>query len=365
MNKPYAGATVVLQNGNPLEELRFGNQLALSSSTGEINAYSQKDMLVQISRLLQASESGAITTVDKSAASTSSEIRAARREVLAAAYNDQTEGKWQSLGAGLAMQIETQRNRDGLMRRLASGQTLNQGDIARVNMKQWDAVAVIATSSSDVAPQLVRTKRLYPAEFEVTANLRVEQLEIEQVSNDVLDHAYTQGLDSIMVAEDRLWKKAADRTVGIVNPLEYITGQLTPRTIAAVRDAVSDWNLPVTTCVIANDFWKDIIGNAEFSAFFDPITKYDLVLNGHIGTLVGMQLLTDGFRQQNQRVLKKGELYVVADPEYHAAYTDRGGIRSQPTSGADQGNTSRGWLLSEMLSFVLANPRSVAKGQRI
>jgi hypothetical protein len=97
----------------------------------------------------------------------------------------------------------------------------------------------------------------------------------------------------------------------------------------------------------------------------DPVTKYDLVMHGYLGTLVGLQLLTDAFRQPTQKVLSRGEIYVVGSPENHGAYTDRGGVRSTPTSGADQGNTSKGWLLSEMFSFILANPRSVAKGRRV
>ena len=358
MKSNYQGA-VVLRDGSPIEELRLGGQLALSSSTGEINAHDRKELALRISQLLSAADTGEIRQTSVSSA----EVAQKRRQVLASSYADPA--KWTSLGANLAMQIEQQRNRDGLMRRLSQGQTLAQGDIARVNMKQWDAVAMVATSSTDIAPQYVRTKRFFPTEFEITANLRVEQLEIEQVSNDVLDHAYNQGLDSTMVQEDRLWKRAADMTVGLLNPLNYISGQLTPRTLATIRDGVTDWNLPARTAVISNDYWKDITGNAEFSAFFDPVSKYDLVLNGHIGTLIGLELLTDGFRQHNQRVLNRGEIYVVSDPEYHAAYTDRGGIRSTPTTGADQGNTSRGWLLSEMLSFVLANPRSVSKGVRI
>jgi hypothetical protein len=97
----------------------------------------------------------------------------------------------------------------------------------------------------------------------------------------------------------------------------------------------------------------------------DPVTKYDLVMNGNLGTLVGLELMTDGFRQPNQKVLNRGEIYVVSTPEHHACYSDRGGVRSEPTTGADTGSTSRGWLMSELLSFTMANPRSVSKGRRV
>ena len=366
MKTPFPGATAVLRNGAPLEELRLGSQLALSSSTGEINAHNKAELALRISQLQQLVEIGEIRTdraFVQQASMSSAEQVATMRAVMAAALAD--DNKWASLGAATAMQIEQQRNRDGIMRRLSSGQTLSQGDIARVNMKQWDAVAMVATSATELAPQMVRAKRFIPAEFEITANLSVSAIEIEQVSSDVLDHAYNEGLDATMVAEDRLWKKAADATVGLVNPLEYIVGSLNPMILATIRDSVSDWNLPVSTAVMANDYWKDVTGNSDFMALFDPISKYDLVMNGHMGTILGLDIITDGFRQTNQRVLNRGEIYVVADKEYHAAYTDRGGIRSTPTTGADRGSTDRGWLLSEILSFVLANPRSVAKGQRV
>lgn len=371
---PFAGAQMVLKNGDPLESLRYGSklgekrELALSSSTGEFNASSTKDLIQSITSLLSHVQNQQVVPAHMSALSSSEQYTkdlTARREVLAAAYNDTTGGSWAALGANIATQIQEQRNREGFLRRIATGQTLRQGDIARVNMPAWDAVAVVATSSSEVGYQTIRTKVFQPEEFEINANLRVEQLDIEQVSGDLLEDVYNQGLDAIMVKEDRLWKKSADMSVGVTNPLNYIAGQLTTQILATIRQGVSDWNLPATTAIISNDFWADVIGSPDFAAFLDPVTKYDLALHGYLGTLIGMSLLTDAFRQPNQKVLDRGEIYVVASPENHAAYTDRGGVRSTPTSGADNGSTSRGWLMSEMFSFLLANPRSVSKGRRV
>lgn len=367
---PFAGAQLVLKNGDPVEELRFGksNMRALSASTGEFNANDSKELIRGITQLMQAVSSGEITRADQSALSSSEQHTKAlqeRREVLASAYNDASGKQWAALGANLALQLQEQRNREGFMRRIAVGQTLRQGEIARVTLPAWDAVAVTATSSAAVGYQMIRNKIFQPEEFEINAALRVEQLEIEQVSGDILEDVYNQGLDAIMVAEDRLWKMAADKTVGVVNPLNYIAGQLTTQVLAQIRQGVSDWNLPATTAIISNDFWSDVIGSQDFAQFLDPVTKYDLALHGNLGTLIGMNLLTDAFRQPNQKVLNRGEIYVVSSPENHAAYTDRGGVRSTPTSGADHGSTNRGWLMSEMFSFVLANPRSVSKGRRV
>jgi hypothetical protein len=367
---PYNGATMVLANGDPIEELRFGSgrERALSASTGEFNASDNKDLVQAISNLMSAVASGQVVPQNQAVAASAQERAReveARREVLAAARADSTGDTWAALGATIANRITEQSNREGFLRRVSVGNTLKQGEVPRVPMPSHDAVAVVATSTSDVGYQMVRNKMFQPEEFEINANVRVEQLDIDQVSGDILEDAYNQGLEAIMVQEDRLWKHSADMTVGVVNELQYIAGSLTTKILGNLRQAVAEHNLPVTSAIISNDYWSDIIGSSDFSAFFDPITKYDLAMNGQLGTLVGMELITDAFRQPNQKVLNKGEIYIVAAPDNHAAYTDRGGVRSTPTTGADSGNTSRGWLMSEPFSFVLANARSVAKGQRV
>ena len=359
MTAQYKGARMVLANGAPIEDLRFGKgrELALSHSTGEFNASDKKDLANQISNLMLAMASGQIVQ------QTEPEVKVSRREVLQEAL--QSPENWQALGANIAQQVYEQADREGFLRKVSVGNTLRQGEMQRVPMPPHDTMAVIATSAAGVGYQQIRARQFMPAEFEIIANVRVAALDLEQVNGDLLEFAYNDALQSIMVAEDRLWKKAADATVGTMNPLEYIAGELTTKNLGKLRQAVSQWNLPASTAIIANDFWSDIIGSNDFATFLDPITKYDLALNGQLGTLVGMNLVTDAFRQPNQKVLNPGEIYVVADPQNHAAYSTRGGIRSEPVSGAYEGTTSKGWLLSEMFSFVLANPRSVAKGQRL
>ena len=366
-HQAFAGASLVLRDGSPLEELRLGKgrELALSKSTGEINAHDTKDAMRIVGEMMQAMASGQIvhqpkTMSQREEALATSELR---RQVLADSMQDPT--KWAALGASLAQQINEQADREGFVRKLMQGNTLKQGDVQRVPMPTHDTMAVVATSSSNVGYQTIRNRVFTPDEFEIQANVRVENLDIQQVNGDLLDHAYNDALQSIMVAEDRLWKKAADSTVGVVNNLELIAGELTTKNLGRLRQAIARWGLPATHIVLSNDYWADVIGSNDFATFVDPITKYDLVLNGQIGTLVGMNIITDAFRQPNQKVLNPGEIYVVASPENHGSYSTRGGIQSTPTSGADSGNSTRGWFMTEPFSLVIANVRSVVKGRRI
>lgn len=359
MSNQFKSAKMVLKGGAPLEELRFGKgrEVALSSSTGEFNASDKKDLARQIGNLMNAFASGEIVQEKDEVA------LASHREILADAMASKE--NWEALGANIAQQIYEQADRDGFLRKISVGNTLRQGEVQRVPMPPHDTFAVIATANAGVGYQHIRQKVFQPEEFEIIANVRVSQLDMQQVNGDLLEHAYNDGLQAIMVAEDKLWKKAADLTVGVVNPLEYIAGELTTKNLGKLRQAVAQWNLPASTAIIANDYWSDIIGSNDFATFLDPITKYDLALNGQLGTLVGLNLITDAFRQPNQKVLNKGEIYVVSDAQNHAAYSTRGGITSTPVDGAYEGTTSKGWLLSEMFSFILTNNRSVAKGQRL
>lgn len=359
------GARMVLRDGSPLDELRYskGGDLALSSATGEFNASSTKDLAQQIGRLMDAVQKGIVVPEQQIATASSKEQREQRREIMREAMA--SDENWQALGANIAQQVYEQSERDGFLRKLSQGNTLRQGEVQRVPMPPHDSMAVVATGPAGVGYQNIRARQFLPAEFEIIANVRVNALDMEQVSGDLLEHAYNDALQSMMVQEDRLWKIAADATVGMMNPIEYIAGELTTKNLGRLRTAVTDWNLPATTAIISNDYWSDIIGSNDFATMLDPITKYDLALNGQLGTLVGLQLLTDGFRAPNQKVLDRGEIYVVASPEHHAAYSTRGGIQSRPVDYAHEGSTAKGWMLSEAFSFVLANNRSVVKGKRL
>jgi len=369
MTHAFQGAKLVLKDGSPIEDLRLGRgrELALSASTGEINAGSTKEAMQIINQMMTAFASGQIVQPEKALSAREEAMAASveRKEMLREAMDDHTGQKWAALGASLAQAIEEQTDREGFVRKLMVGNVLRQGDIARIPMPVHDAVAVVATSQASTGYQTIRNRLFTPDEFEIQANVRVENLDIQQVNGDLLDHAYNEGLQSIMVAEDRLWKKAADQTVGVVNNLELIAGELTPKNLGRLRQTIARWGLPATHVLLANDYWADVIGSNDFATFFDPITKYDLILNGEIGTLVGMNIITDAFRQPNQKVLNPGEIYVVSDARNHGAYTTRGGIQSSPTNGADAGNSTRGWFMTEPFSLTLANVRSVVKARRI
>jgi hypothetical protein len=145
---PFAGAKMVLKNGEPIEALRFqgSNQYALSESTGEVNANSRKELLDSITRLMSEYNNGNIVQASASPRNTlTAKERQERRDLLATAYNHPA--TWEALGSSLATQINEQGNRQGFMRRLLVSNTLRQGEIASITMPTHDVVAVVDQSS--------------------------------------------------------------------------------------------------------------------------------------------------------------------------------------------------------------------------
>ncbi len=354
------GARVQLRDGTPIDEIKgLDGRSLISTSTGEINASSTRDALTQIQHLMSVANAHGGVVQGR----TEQEI-AEDRALVQEAFNSQSSAQWASLGSSLAQRVELYAERANFMRSMLMPQTVRQGEHCRIQLKQADVIAVVANGMDNMGFQRINSKFMDVPEFEIKTNVRVARLDIEQQNSDLLDEAYQQSLEAFAIKEDRLWKQAADKTVGNANPITYLGSKLTPSTLARLAERVSGWNLPTRKAMIANDFWVDIQGSADWATALDPITKYELLLTGRIATINGMEIMTDAFRDPMQKVLEAGEIYVVSDPQYHGVYTNRGGIVSTPTDGANSGNTDKGWLLSGLYSLTIGNTRSVAKGIR-
>ena len=362
-------AQMTLRNGAPITDLRAkngGHMLSQSSSgfgAGEINANDKKDLAQQISRLLDMAQQGVIVQDTMMSSESSAQRRQENMELMIEANMDPA--KWASLGSSIVATVEERGSRTGFTRRLAIPAVVKTGETPTVELRHHINHCITATGPTAMGYQLLRGKVYRPDEFEMKSMIRVSAIDLAQINGDLLDRAQRDCFDALVVAEDRMLKRAWDETVGLENDLLYITGELTPRYLSALRNTVGDWQVPVSTCVMASDYWNDIIGSAEWQGALDPVSKYDLVFSGRLSTIQGMEILTDGFRPQEQRVLNKGELYVVADAEYHAVYSNRGGATSTPINAALEGSTDKGWLVSQLYSLTLPNARTVAKAVRV
>lgn len=337
-----------------IENIKFrGSQERLGDTrTGEINASSKRDLAKKILAAMN------VVNASKSPES----LEEIHQEVVAA-YNDKTSNKFAALGAALAGELYEVANRQGFARRLLKKVETQQGADIRIDVTFPNSVAVTAVSSSQVQAVFLRDKHFYPVSVDIAQRVYIHKQEIDRTSGDILNEKLQESQEAIQVAEDRLWKTSADAIAGAINPLYTLVGGLTPDTLAIMRNDILANNLPAATIVGASDMMNDLLGT-NFSTWFDPVSQYEIVNTGNLGSLLGMGIITDAFRAPTLKVLDQGDIYVVSAPEYHGGFADRGPVESSELDGAYEGINARGWYLVETIAMLVNNARSIVKGKR-
>lgn len=361
MRKPNPYAGVGFHQPVVATEMRLpGSSERMVGASGDINASSTKDLMLQISKLIEVAASQEVVTA--SAAEQREQLAKAHKEMVTAAFDSPASLK--ELGEVIADELYVSANRDGFARRFLARQDLSQGSIPNVRMRMKNVVAVTASSASRVESQLIRDQDYYPPEFYITARPYIEKRDIDRSNTDVLEEKYVEAVEAIMVGEDLVWKKMANATVGVANEQTSIVGTMSPTALGNLRNKVTRWGVPAAHWLIANDIWSDIIGDTGFQSLIDPVSKHELLLSGELANILGMTVVSDAFRHPQHKVLEGGEMYIVGDPINHGQYTDRNGIDALPIDGTHESIPGRGWMLSETMSMVIANARSVAKARR-
>ena len=334
-------------------KIRGSQEYAADTRTGQFNANSKKELAQKI---LAAMNLKANTVAPEKLADIRNEVKAA--------YNDKTVGgKFATVGAAIAGELYEVANRQGFARKLLKQVETQTGADIRIDVKFPNSVAITAVSAAQVQPVILRGKHYYPVPVDIAHRLLISKQEMDRTSGDILNEKLQEGQMAIQVAEDRLWKKAADQMVGILNPQYVLAGGLSPNSLAAMRTAIISHNLPAATIVAASDVLNDLLGS-NFSNWFDPVSMYEVVTTGNVGSLMGMELITDAYREPLLRVLDQGDIYIVASPEFHGGFADRGPVESTELDGALMGVNARGWYMVETIAMLVQNPRSVVKGKR-
>lgn len=358
--KKSRGAAPVLASKRPgTTESWFGRN-------GELNAGSNIEVMQQLASLMAEVASGTVKFVDPNQAETASMTAAERNELLIAAYYDHSTAAWTETGSTIGATLYETAQREGFMRRFLDKGELQNGSIPRFQVRFPSAQAIVASSPTVVAPQLAAQKYIFPPEYYVMGNVRVEERDIAQGAADIMDSTYNYAMEQVNVQEDRVLVTMLDATVGADNPLFLLSGGMSPSNLAAARTAILQWGLPAEQLLLAADFWTDIAGNAAaFGNLFDPVTQYELVQTGFLGTLLGMGITTDGFRDPMQRVVAANTMYILTSPQNLGAYTDRGPVKATPQENYADGIPARGWFFHELMSSVVGVTRGVVKAIRV
>jgi hypothetical protein len=300
---------------------------------------------------------------DKETREANLEVRKERANELMAAVADKTGTKMSILAEAIMTEILDQTNREGFARRLLQFKPLEQGDFPYITMRDKQVVAYIMSSSSRVIPTEIRERRQILNEFALAAQILISNIEIQRSSNDLLEEKYDEGLEAIMVQEDRFWKQLAD----IASTVQYNVQsflQFSPSILARMTNMLNSAGLPASVLLISHNLMQDFVAGSEFQNVYDPVSQWEILQTGEIGSIYGVQIITDAMRGPNLRVLDPGDVYAIAAPEYHGVMYARP-LTTEAINQYAVGQSKRGWFIEQITSMAIGNSRSVVRGKRL
>jgi len=335
--------------------IRTSNGPAFGAN-GELNASSTQELMRVIGKVLQDAQQTRVVASPEDAS-----IRTAQ---LHDAMADKSGAKFQVLGEVISEDIWETLGRDGFSRKLLAVQPVANGQVARVKVRKKDVVAYQVTSDVKVQEQRIRQTYIYPPEFVISCLLMIEDKEIAQAGTDLLDQKYQDGLEAILRREDLITRQLLIRGSTTFNDL-VLFPTFTPAVLSTLKIQVDRWGNSASTMVIAYDLWNDIIADTDFVRFWDQVHKHELILEGRLGSLLGMEIITDGNRYPTLQVLQPGEVFITASPVTLGAICQRKELDSKACDGYALGRAARGWFLEQIQGQVLGNGRAVSRGGRI
>lgn len=356
-----------MSNTNPyraalrLGEIKLpGQDNPAFDKSGEINASSVKDAKKQVAQVIATAAQGGM--IGSMTSKERAELIATRQAVLADAVS--SKAKFEVLGAAMTADVYETTNRDGFARRILQFKEVPVGGINEIEVIQKQVMGFEMVSPTEALPSEVRGRTILPPEFNITAYILVDLMEIARATSDLLGRAYDEGLEQTMVVEDRAWRGMAMKAATVRNRRQMFQ-EFTPRVFARFLNQVNQWGIPPAACLFDSSMWQDFIAGDDFQNAYDPVTKWQVLQTGYLGSMYGVALMSDTFRQPNLRVLQNGEVFLVGAPEHHGVITVRGDVLSEAIDKFDDGVAKRGWFLNQITSMNVVNALSVAYGRRI
>jgi len=282
-----------------------------------------------------------------------------------AAYRNTSDSKPMSvIGEVMSDEIWETLGREGFTNKILAIQNIGKGATGRVRVRRKDVVAWQVTSDVKVQENRIRQLWVYPPEFYIQCFILIEDKEIEQSSADLLDEKFQDGLEAVLVKEDKITKALLDRSISTFNDVVYYT-TFNPTVFTTIRTQVMRWGTPAQNMLLAWDVWDDIISDPDFVAWWDPVTRHELVLEGHLGRLLNVELHTDGLRYPTLQVLQPGNVYITGSPITVGTKVIRKELDSRAIDQYNVGRAARGWFMHTIQSQIVVSGRATAGAVRL
>lgn len=327
----------------------------LFDKRGQLNAYDSKDALRQIAYLLQnATRESKQARFYRQGSEMAPEER---RQVLAAAVQD-PEG-FAILGQELLLPIKDIVDYEGWARKVYRVRPLAQGEFFRIAKDVRSTAWVIGQDGQGIEARLFG-RFVTPSEFKIGSFPTVDISDIYTMNYDVLDRAQDTARQEVELEEDKRGRALIDVASQTINAVTTF-GTLGVAAFEDVRFQVERHRLVVEKFLINRAELSDIV--KTMSAQVDPVTERELILAGYIGSFLNAMIITSAGTGVEE-VVPAGTFYATTGPEYMGEMGIRVELFSEPFNMFAQQRFVKGWAYGEIIGFVIANPRSVAKGMK-
>ena len=338
-----------------------GSAEPIVGNNGEFNASTTQEAIKCMAAFLDMVRKGEVKKQEDNVVTAAERKQLLANAVTAGVGSD----AYIAVGEALVSQVNETLGREGFSRRFMQYRQMNNGEVFKVRLRKRDTLAFVTTSNPNTIASVARQPFASPDMFNLSCNVKVEKIEIAQDTGDLLQDRYEDALEQMMCAEDRVFLKMAKEASSIYNPSFGFT-DFTPTVCSKMQTAIqSNGGIPVTQMLISYDIWNDIKSNPEFTAWFSEIAKHELVLEGQLGTLMGMNIVTDSYRIDTLQVLPQNTVYMFGAPETLGVIGQWGDMAVDSTNYSNQGQACCGWFLNSIEGMCLGNARAVVRGERL
>ena len=338
----------------------------MTDASGEINAHDNAELARKINAIYAMAQSGDIGGgagfEDPAASQKKLQAKAERHGELLSAFHS-GDDRMKVMGEVFAEDVWETMNRQGFTPQLVARKDVVDGTDNRVRKRRKDITAFQVVNDGEGIAQIVEQAYIYPQDYYLQCQVLIEERDLAQAGPEFLDEKFQDALEAIMVRQDRILRSLLLSTAGVFNaPISFAT--FNPQTLTALRTQVASNGIPAAHMLFSFDIWDDMIADAAFTSWWEPVHKYQLIMEGKLGQLLNMKLITDGFRYETLRVLQPGEVFVLGTPVALGQRGVRREVQSTEINHYPLGAPRRGFYLMGIESLHVED-RPVAIGTRI
>ncbi len=345
----------------------YSDTTPLVGANGQYNQDSEAGLISQLDAIVKRARAGDIHQDPGTEGGDTIDTWGHQGHLVQAAMSEAAPkdgGPFQVLGEVFTDSVSETMGRMGFTNKILAQQDVAEGGTARIRIRQKDVTSWLMLSDGHTVESLIRQKYIYPRGYNIETLVMMEEAEIHEAGAQIIEEKYNDALEATMVRDDNISKFLLDQAAPTDNDVIAFNA-FTPQVFVTLRNQIWQWSLPVPHALIAVDLWDDLFADADWARWYSPIEKHELAVEGKLGRLGDIELITDGFRYDTLQVLRPGEVYFLSSPSTLGVKANMIALNSSVVDQRMLGRAARGWFIFLRQATVIANSRGVSKGIRL